>query len=146
MDIDERYTVAGILRTHAEQRPDATMLSDRDRSCTWAQHHARACRVAHALRSEGTGPGSRVAFLDRNSAEYFETLFGCAFSGMVNVAVNWRLAPEEMSSVIGDARAEILVVDRDYLHCLAGMSSVLPSVRRIVLIDDTGSVDGADLP
>ena len=76
MDIDKRYTVAGILRTHAEQRPDATMLSDRDRSWTWAQHHARACRVAHALRSEGTGAGSRVAFLDRNSAEYFETLFG----------------------------------------------------------------------
>ena len=109
-----------------------TMLVDRDRSWTWAQHHARACRVAHALRSERTGAGSRVAFLDRNSAEYFETLFGCAFGGIVNVAVNWRLAPEEMAAVIDDAHAEVLVVHRDYLHCLAGMSSELPTVRRIV--------------
>ena len=93
MDIDMRRTVAGILRTHSEERPDRPMLVDRGRKWTWGEHYARACRVGHALQAEGTKAGSRVAFLDRNGAEYFETLFGGALSGVVNVAVNWRLAP-----------------------------------------------------
>ena len=146
MEIDKRYTVAGILRTHAVERPDSPMLTDRGRSWTWEEHHARACRVAHALLAEVAGPGSRVAFLDRNGAEYFETLFGGAFGGVVNVAVNWRLAPAEMAAVIDDARAEVLVIHREYLPCLANMASGIPTVRRIVVIDDSGQVIGTDCP
>jgi long-chain acyl-CoA synthetase len=146
MDVDMRHTVAGILRTHAEVRPDSPMLVDRGRRWTWAEHHARACRVGHALRAEGIGPGSRVAFLDRNGAEYFEALFGGAFGGVVNVAVNWRLAPAEMGAVIDDSRAELLVVHRDDLHCLGKMPSGLPTVRRIVLIDAPGSSGSAEDP
>lgn len=146
MEIDTRYTVAGILRTHAVERPDSPMLTDRGRSWTWGEHHARACRVAHALLAEGAEPGSRVAFLDRNGAEYFETLFGGAFGGVVNVAVNWRLAPAEMAAVIDDARAEVLVIHREYVPCLANMTSGIPTVRRIVVIDDPGQVDRADCP
>ena len=59
MEIEQRYTVAGLLRTNTERTPDNTMLVDRGQSWTWAEHHARACRVAHALRSDGIGPGVR---------------------------------------------------------------------------------------
>jgi long-chain acyl-CoA synthetase len=144
MDIDKRRTVAGILRTHAEERPDQPMLVDRDRRWTWGEHYARACRVGHALQAEEIGPGSRVAFLDRNGAEYFETLFGGALSGVVNVAVNWRLAPAEMAAVIDDSRAELLVIHPDYMRCLAGMPSGLPTVRRIVVIDGPDSASGVE--
>jgi long-chain acyl-CoA synthetase len=148
MDIDMRHTVSGILRTHSEERPDRPMLVDRGRRWTWAEHHGRACRVAHALQAEGTAPGSRVAFLDRNGAEYFETLFGGALCGVVNVAVNWRLAPLEMAAVIEDSRAEILVMHREYMRCLDSMESGLRNVRRIVVIDgpeqSTGPGDAGD--
>lgn len=143
LEIDTRRTVSGIIRTHSRERPDVTMLVDRGSRWTWGEHFARACRVGHALRAEGAGPGSRVAFLDRNGAEYFETLFGGALNGIVNVAVNWRLAPAEMAAVIDDSRAEVLVIHREYMPCLAGMSSDLTSVRRIVVIeapDSSGSV------
>jgi long-chain acyl-CoA synthetase len=56
--------------------------------------------------------------------------------GAVNVAVNWRLAPQEMAAVIDDAAASVLVVHGDYLSCLAGMASGLPAVRRIVVVGD----------
>ncbi|MGO9344587.1 MAG: AMP-binding protein, partial [Acidimicrobiales bacterium] len=137
MEIEQRYTVAGLIRANAEKTPDRTMLVDRAHSWTWAGHHARACRIAHALQSDGIGAGGRLALLDRNGSHYFETLFGGSLSGVVNVAVNWRLAPAEMSAVIDDSRAEVLVVHREYLPCLAGMKSGLPEVRRIVVIDGT---------
>jgi len=150
MELDHRYTVAGLFRANCEARPDATMLVDRDRRFTWAEHNERACRVGHALREEGMTVGGRVAFLDRNGAEYFDVLFGGALSGIVNVAVNWRLAPVEMASVIDDSRAEVLVVHREYLHCLSAMPGGLRFVRRIVVIDDEqealGTLPALDLP
>jgi len=147
MDFDRRYTVAGLLRENTSRRPDQTMFVDRGQSWTWDDHHRRACRVGHALASEGVQAGGRIAFLDRNGIHYFETLFGGALSGIVNVAVNWRLAPTEMAAVIDDAGAEVLVVHREIAHCLAEMPSELPSVRRIVLVDVPSAVDSdLDLP
>src|SRR5580698_3864030 len=141
MEVDQRFTVAGMLRTNVGQTPDATMLVDRENRFTWSEHFNRACRVAHALRSEGLGPGSRVAFLDRNSSHYFETLFGGALGGIVDVAVNWRLAPEEMAAVVDDSGAEVLVVHSDYRECLSEMTSGLRSVRRVIVIDGDGPSD-----
>ncbi|MDE3087390.1 MAG: long-chain-fatty-acid--CoA ligase, partial [Acidobacteriota bacterium] len=95
------------------------------------------------------GTGDRVAFLDRNSIEHFEVLFGGALAGAVNVAVNWRLAPAEVAAVVDDARAAVLVVHPDYLPVLAAMESTLPSVRRVVVLGDpkahTGDSGAADL-
>jgi long-chain acyl-CoA synthetase len=139
MEFEQRYTVAGLIRYNADTTPDNTMLVDRGRSWTWAEHYARACRVANALLSDGMSPGGRVAFLDRNSPHYFETLFGGSLAGIVNVAVNWRLAPKEMEAVIDDAKAEVLVVHREYLTCLARMTGGLPEVRRVVVIDGEGN-------
>src|SRR5580698_10576768 len=138
MEVDQRFTVAGMLRTNVGETPDATMLVDRENRFTWSEHFGRACRVGDALRSEGLSPGSRVAFLDRNGAHYFETLFGGALGGIVNVAVNWRLAPEEMAAVIDDSEAEVLVVHEEYLRCLSEMAGGLRSIRRIVVVDEGG--------
>ena len=134
--MDQRSTVAGMLRANAEAFGDRPMLHLDDRTVTWAEHYRRACAVAGALRDEGVGPGDRIAFLDRNGIEHFEVLFGGALAGAVNVAVNWRLAADEVAAVVDDARAAVLVVHPDYLHCLAAMESTLPLVRRIVVLGD----------
>ena len=134
--MEQRFTVAGMLRHHAEHIGDRPMFRFGDRTVTWAEHYQRAQQVAQALRSEGVGTGDRVAFLDRNGLEYFDVLFGGALLGAVNVAVNWRLAPPEMAAVIDDAGASVLVVHPDYLPCLAGMANGLPSVHRVVVIGD----------
>ena len=134
--MEQRFTVAGMLRANAGHAGDKPMFRMEGRTVTWAEHYRRAGQVARALAAEGLGGADRVAFLDRNGIEYFEVLFGGALIGAVNVAVNWRLAPAEMAAVIDDARASVLVVHPDYLPCLAGMGSGLPSVRRIVVLGD----------
>jgi long-chain acyl-CoA synthetase len=130
------FTVAGVLRSNAEKFGDSAMFRFEGRTVTWHEHMARACRVAGALGSEGVDPGGRVAFLDKNGLAYFEVLFGGALRGAVNVAVNWRLSPAEMGAVIDDSRASILVIHPDLVPCLAGMSSGLPHVKRVVVLGD----------
>jgi long-chain acyl-CoA synthetase len=103
---------------------------------TWAEEYRRACQVAQACCRDGVGASDRVAFLDRNGLAYFDVLFGGALIGAVNVAVNWRLAPEEMAAVIADSTARILILHTDYLPAFSQMGSDLPAVRRVVIIGD----------
>jgi acyl-CoA synthetase (AMP-forming)/AMP-acid ligase II len=114
---------------------------------TWAQEHQRAGAVAQALQSEGVGASDRVAFLDHNGVAYFDTLFGAALIGAVHVAVNWRLSPDEMAAVVDDAGASVLVVAPEFGPCISAMESTLPTVGRIVVLDDgAGTGRATDLP
>ncbi|HXQ90839.1 MAG TPA: long-chain-fatty-acid--CoA ligase [Acidimicrobiales bacterium] len=131
-----RSSVAEMFRDNVVEFGDRPMFRFQGTTVTWAQHHQRACRVAHALRADGVGAGGRVAFLDRNGLEYFEVLFGGALTAAVNVAVNWRLAPAEMAAVIDDSRAGVLVVHGEFVPCLAAMESGLPWVSRVVVLGD----------
>jgi long-chain acyl-CoA synthetase len=139
----DRYTVAGLLRHLARQEPDGEMLVQGTERRTWSEELDAACRVAQAAQRDGLGVGDRLAFLDRNGIAYFDFLFGGSFIGAVSVAVNWRLAPAEMAAIIDDSGAPILAIHADYLPALAGMTSGLPSVRRIVVIGGDAA-DGGD--
>src|SRR5580700_1389907 len=138
---EDRYTVAGMIRQLAEDQPDHEMLVAGTIRRTWAQEYERACRVSQALQRDEFGVGDRLTFLDRNGLAYFDILFGGALIGAVNVAVNWRLAPNEMAAIINDAAARILFVHSDYLPALEQMDSPLPEVTRIVVVSDQPDVE-----
>jgi long-chain acyl-CoA synthetase len=134
--VQDRYTVAGLIRHLSRQQAEDEMLVQGAERRTWAQEFDVACRVAQAAKREGLGAGDRIAFLDRNGIAYFDFLFGGSLIGAVNVAVNWRLAPSEMAAIIDDSAAPVLAIHADYLSALADMPSGLPAVRRIVVIGD----------
>jgi len=142
--MEDRYTVAGLLRNWASRQPRAPMLVDGTVRRSWGQQYRRSCRVAQALASEGVGDGDRVAFLDRNGSAYFDIVFGGALVGAVNVAVNWRLSPAEMGAVLDDSAAGVLVVHPDYLPALEEMPTDLPYVRRIVVLGEDAPAASAD--
>jgi long-chain acyl-CoA synthetase len=123
-----------VLREHVRGRPDAPMLTFGERVVSWREMDARASRVAHALRAAGVGPQDRIAFLDKNGLEYFEVLFGGAKLNVVNVAVNWRLAPREIAYIVNDARAKVLVVGPGFGPALDEIEGALATVGKIVVI------------
>lgn len=131
----EYRTAAGVLRHWAIETPDAPMLTAGDRTVTWREVYRQACRTAAALAAEGVGPGDRVAFLDRNSIEYFEVFFGCALLGAVSVGVNWRLAPVEMAVVVEDAGARVLFGGPDDVGTAEEMAPQVTSVHHWVPVE-----------
>src|SRR5580698_3187986 len=136
----DRFTVAGLIRHLGRVQPDHEMFVLGDERRTWGDELDAAARVAQALARDGLQVGDRVAFLDRNGLAYFDFLFGGAFIGAVNVAVNWRLAPREMEAIIDDSMAPVLVVHPEFLPALSEMEGALPRVRRIVIL---GTADEA---
>jgi long-chain acyl-CoA synthetase len=129
-----RWTIADVIRRQAEERGDQPALTFADRTVTYGDLHDRSNRVAQALMAEGVGPHERVAYIDKNSVEFFEVLFGVAKMNAVNVAVNWRLSPPEMAHIVNDAEAKVLFVGDEFRDHLQAMRERLTSVKRVVVV------------
>ena len=137
------WTLANIVRTHAVERGDRPMLTFGRRTISYAEMHDASSRVAQGLLAEGIEAQDRVAFLDKNGPEYFEVLFGGAKVNAVNVAVNWRLAPEEMERTINDARAKLLFVGAELLPQIEEVQGKLGTVKKIIVLDGSSSTQKA---
>ncbi len=128
--------LAGISRYWGTHAPDRLALTAGDRTWTFGDIENESRQVAQGLAELGVGKASRIAFLDKNSPEYFPHLFGGAKLNAVSVAVNWRLAPPEMEFIINNALAEVLFVGSDFLDHLSKMN--LETVKKVLVIGDPG--------
>jgi fatty-acyl-CoA synthase len=128
-------TIAARSALHARTRPDAIAVIFEGREVTYAQLHRESNRTAHALRSAGLVRGARVAYLGRESENYYDIALACAKSGTVLVPVNWRLTPGEVDHVLRDSGAQLLFVERDFLRVAERVRGDLDSLRVVVEMD-----------
>src|SRR6187402_2728605 len=105
---DEVGTLGDLLRFHRANRPDAEALWFEGRSTSYAEFDRLASQVANGLIREGLQRGSRVGFMDKNSDDFYQIVFGCAKANAVSVGINWRLAPPEVAYILNDSKAEVL--------------------------------------
>ena len=127
---------ADIVRTYALEKPAAEMIKFGAISVLWADMDNRSNRVAQGLIASGIRPQERVAFLEKNSIEYFEVLYGCSKANVVDVSVNWRLAPAEILYTLNDSEAKLLFVGADFFAAVESIEAELTSVLTIVALGD----------
>ena len=127
-------SIAGLVRRHAQERPDRPALTAEGRTYSFAELDRRSSRVAQALLAEGVQPEDRVAFLDKNSPEYFDVLLGGGKLNAVNVAINWRLAAPEVAHIVNDAQAKVFVVGRELVPVLDAVEAELTTVTKVVVV------------
>ena len=111
-------SVAQVIRTHGANRPDVVALFNGDDALTYGELDERSNRVANGLLAAGVRPQDHIAWLDKNSPEFFELWFGAAKVDAVLTPVNWRLAPPEVAYIVNDAQATVFVVGQDFLPVL----------------------------
>ena len=95
-------------------------------AATWGELSYR--RVAELARAQaagldrlGVGPGERVAVVSHNSARLMTSLFGVSGHGRVLVPVNFRLRADEVSYIVEQSGASVLLVDPELAGPLAGV-------------------------
>ncbi|MCK6388508.1 MAG: AMP-binding protein, partial [Zoogloea sp.] len=115
---------------------------DRQRH-SYRQFLARLNRLANALAGLGVGPGSTVAVMDWDSHRYLEAFFAVPMMGAVLQTVNVRLSPEQILYTLNHARADVLLVNAEFIPMLAIIKDELETVKRFVLISDDGATMGS---
>jgi fatty-acyl-CoA synthase len=118
-------TPLSFLERTAAVFPDRIGVIDGERRLTWAELRDRAHKLAGALQARGIRPGERVAFLAFNTTELLEAHYGVPLAGAVLVAINTRLARDEVLGILEHSGARLTVVDPELEHLVDGERIVL---------------------
>ena len=90
----------------AESRPDAPAVIHGHRTMTYGEWNDAADRAAEALAGMGLRAGDRIGMRFRLGFEWFVLQRALQKLGVAQVAVNWKLTPEEAAYIVVDSEAK----------------------------------------
>ena len=105
---------------------------------TWAELLDTVTRLGAALNELGVQPNDRVALLIANSNELFSLFLAVPWVGAIIVPINIRYSPDEVTEVLKDCGAKILIVDGAFQAL--GAAVALPLGVAVVSVDPTRPV------
>jgi len=132
MALGDELRVADVIRRQGAERGDVIAIRHGSRALTYRALDKRSNRLAQALLAAGVGPGSRVGHLDRTGPEVIELLFAASKIGAVLVPLNWRLAVPELTRIVADAAAPLLIAGSAFADAASAIAGALPSPLRTV--------------
>jgi fatty-acyl-CoA synthase len=149
-------TVGGVLREAAERAAETIALVEGTpdqaarRRWSYADLLADAEQVARALLGR-FAPGERVAVWAPNSPEWLLMEFGAALAGLTLVTVNPALRAAEVKHVLGQSRAQGVVLasayrGADLTQTLAQVRDGLPELREVISLADWAAFTGSGSP
>jgi len=129
-------TLPGLLRRHASERPQQAALVQGEQRLDYATLDLLADRVACALQRDGIAPQETIALCAANRLEYLVLFLGALRAGVVPALIAPSVTPQAIASMVADAGARLLFMDRASGESLNAARQAV-AARRIAL-------DGSD--
>ena len=108
-------SLATILAEAARRYPDKVAVVDAGNRVTYSELWEQARSYAAGLRELGIGPGDTVAVLIPNVLDFPRAYFGALAVGATIVPVHLLLTAEEVTYVLRDSGAELLIAHSSQL-------------------------------
>jgi len=126
---------------HAAARPDhpAVIMAGSGEQMTFKQMDEASNRFAHLLRDRGFRGGDAFGVLLENRIEYFTLIWGSQRCGAMLVPVSTRLTAPEISYILRDSEAKLLITSTAYADVVEGIRAELPDLE--ILVADSGGDD-----
>ena len=128
-----------FLRKAVQQYGKKTGVVDGDKRFTYARFGERVNRLSNALIKMGIKKGDRVAVIDTNSHRLLELHFGVPQIGAILLPINIRLTPREITYVLNDSGARLLVVNEDMVDLVP--REQLNTVEQYVVLEGETTPD-----
>jgi fatty-acyl-CoA synthase len=122
MDLAHRNTVGDALRRAARVHRDKPALTFHDRVWSFTALDQAANRIAGFFTGLGLRPGDRIAAYGRNSDAYFLAWLASARGGFVHVPVNYALTGDELSYIIQQSGARLVLTAAALQANLSGIA------------------------
>jgi fatty-acyl-CoA synthase len=131
-------TPLSLLERSAQVYPEKIAIIHGERRLSYREFGAHAQQLASALQASGIAAGDRVAYLCPNIPEMLIAHFAVPLAGAVLVAINTRLASEEIRYICDHSGAKLLFADTELQPVLEPLVGSLATVREIISVDDCG--------
>ncbi|THH37287.1 acyl-CoA synthetase [Aliishimia ponticola] len=107
---------------------------------TFGELDSRSNQAAHGFRKLGVGPGENIALLFENCLDFVVLTWAAQRSGLFYTAISCHLTADEISYIVGDCAAKVLVVSSTFSEFLPAIQTACPDVRIFV----SGGAEGAE--
>jgi long-chain acyl-CoA synthetase len=134
----EAMTLARLSDDNIRRYGEYEALAFEGRRLTNVDQHRAACRAAHALRRLGVEPGDRVVVMLPNCPEVMQSYGGILRAGGVIVPVIFLLGETEVTHIVADSEAKVVITSSDMMWKIEKQIGVLPSLRHVLLVDGGG--------
>jgi fatty-acyl-CoA synthase len=137
--MDRPLLISDLLR-HADRHHGATEIVTKTvegglHRYTYHDAHARARKLANALKKLGVQPTDRVATLAWNTHRHFEIYYAVAGSGAVIHTINPRLFPDQMVYIANHAEDKVVFYDTTFAPLVEKLKPQLGTVKHWIALD-----------
>lgn len=134
----EEMVLHRVLRRHAARTPDKVLFRSHERDCSYGEADERTRRIAVALRGMGVGKGDTVLVMLQGGIDYVLIWLALSRLGALMVPVNDAYRGNILLHQVNDSEARTMILDAQYLERLAGLTSPLLHLERVVLRGSSG--------
>jgi 3-(methylthio)propionyl---CoA ligase len=148
--MDMPLLISDLIR-HADRHHGACEIVSRTlegglHRYTYRQAHARARKLANALKKLGVAAPDRVATLAWNGYRHFEIYYAVAGSGAVIHTINPRLFAEQIAYIANHAEDKLVFFDLTFAGLVEKLAPQLGSVKHFVAMTDRAHMPKARIP
>jgi acyl-CoA synthetase (AMP-forming)/AMP-acid ligase II len=115
--------------------PDRAAISFEGKKYTFAELSERVNRLANALLGLGIGKGDVVAILQVNCSQFTEAYYAVAKIGGIFEPLNFRAKQDELTYMLDNSEAKVLLVGERYVGMVNSMCPDLPSLKHCISLD-----------
>jgi len=113
------------VASHAKRRPHEPALIMNDVVVTWSELDKKTNALGNALLQLGVCQGDRIAILFYNSPEILQAWSAAGKIGVTPVALNYRFKGDELSYIIKDSGAKVLLYGHEFEPVISDAKSKL---------------------
>ncbi|MBV9089326.1 MAG: long-chain-fatty-acid--CoA ligase [Mycobacteriaceae bacterium] len=128
-----RQNWSNQLSRHAMMQPDSTALRFLGKTTTWRELDRRVELLADALSRGGVGFGDRVLVLMLNRTEFVESVLATNRLGAIAVPVNFRMTPAEISYLVGNCGARVVVTESVLAAVAKAVRGLEPTLSTLIV-------------
>ncbi len=128
------------IAVHAAHRPLQSAVKSNFGERNWSQLNAAANQLARLLRKRHVGHGHGIALLCRNRPQFIETYAANLRAGTRLTPINWHLNANEVSYIVNDCDAKVMIADATCPEVAAAVRKTCPQVELFLSIG--GELEG----
>jgi long-chain acyl-CoA synthetase len=136
--------LANAFAASAQKRMDKVALYWGETEITYSTLLGQTRSVAARLAADfGVKPGDRVGLWLKNRPEFVPAYFGILFAGAVVVPINNFLKPGEVSFMLNDCGADVIISDEELAAHFPELAAARPGLK-LLKVEDSGCAPGTE--
>ncbi|MEH7250754.1 long-chain fatty acid--CoA ligase [Neobacillus niacini] len=137
MSFEGNINFSSVVKKWSQENPSKEVIVYENKRITNKELNDRVNALAQGLLSLGIEHGDRVGVLLFNCSEFFEIIFAVNRIGAIFLPLNFRLAPDELAYILGNAGAKVLITEDEFQNEIDSIRGNLRELQHYVSLSET---------